>query len=108
MALNRVLAGCTCAERRTPRSRELVAQAAGRPGREGRGISQQAIYRHPKRPLTGQRREFDDVDRVVLEVARENPTDGTRMVAALAAQQLSVGSDEQVGVNRKRAQRLIW
>jgi hypothetical protein len=27
-------------------------------------------------------------DRVVLEVARENPTDGTRMVAALASREL--------------------
>ncbi len=37
-----------------------------------------------------------------LSVARENPTDGTRMVAALASRELSSGS-----VNRKRVQRLM-
>jgi putative transposase len=38
---------------------------------------------------------------VVLDVARENPTDGTRMVAALAGREL--GRE----INRKRAQRLM-
>jgi putative transposase len=41
------------------------------------------------------------VDRVVLDVARGNPTDGTRMVAALTAGQLGEP------VNRKRVQRLM-
>jgi putative transposase len=88
---------------RVARSRELVAQgrSAAVVARVA-GISRQAIYRRPKRPPKGQRRPLDEVDRVVLDVARENPTDGTRMVAALAAREL-----DGLGVNRKRAQRLM-
>jgi putative transposase len=41
------------------------------------------------------------VDRVVLGVARANPTDGTRMVAAVAGRELGGP------VNRKRVQRLM-
>jgi putative transposase len=88
---------------RVARSRELVAQ--GRPAAlvaRVAGISRQSIYRRPKRPPKGQRRPLDDVDRAVLQVARDNPTDGTRMVAALAARELA-----GPGVNRKRAQRLM-
>jgi hypothetical protein len=87
---------------RVARSRELVAQ--GRPAAvvaRVAGISRQAIYRRPKRPPTGQRRSHDRVDRVVLAVARANPTNGTRMVAALAGREL--GGQ----VNRKRVQRLM-
>lgn len=87
---------------RVTRSRELVAQ--GRPAAvvaRVAGISRQAIYRRPKRPPRGQRRPLDDVDKVVLAVARENPTDGTRMVAALASR------EQQQAVNRKRVQRLM-
>ena len=87
---------------RVSRSRELVAQ--GRPAAlvaRVAGISRQSIYRRPKRPPKGQRRRLDGVGRVVLDVARANPTDGTRMVAALTAGQLGVA------VNRKRAQRLM-
>src|SRR5215210_7564684 len=88
---------------RVARSRELVA--AGRPAAvvaRVAGISRQAIYRRAKRPPRGQRRPLGATDRVVLEVARANPTDGTRMVAALAARELS-----GPGVNRKRVQRLM-
>jgi putative transposase len=87
---------------RVARSRELVAQ--GRPAAvvaRVAGISRQALYRRPKRPPVGQRRRLDAVARVVLDVARENPTDGTRMVAALATRQVARP------VNRKRAQRLM-
>ena len=87
---------------RVSRSRELVAQ--GRPVAlvaRVAGISRQAIYRRPKRPPTGQRRPLDVVDRQILEVARANPTDGTRMVAALTAAETSRP------VNRKRVQRLM-
>jgi putative transposase len=41
-------------------------------------------------------------DRVVLQVARANPTDGTRMIAALASRVPADG-----GVNRQRVQRLM-
>jgi len=88
---------------RVARSREPVAQ--GRPVAlvaRVAGISRQALYRRPKRPPKGQRRRLDEVDQVVLDVARGNPTDGTRMVAALAARQLA-----GPGVNRKRVQRLM-
>ena len=87
---------------RVARSRELVA--AGRPAAvvaRVAGISRQAIYRRPTRPPKGQRRPLDDVDRAILDVARANPTDGTRMVAALTAGELGAG------VNRKRVQRLM-
>jgi putative transposase len=87
---------------RVARSRELVAQ--GRPAAmvaRIAGISRQAIYRRPKRPPAGQRRRLTAVDEVVLAVARANPTDGTRMVAALAGRELGGP------VNRKRVQRLM-
>jgi putative transposase len=87
---------------RVARSRELVAQ--GRPAAlvaRVAGISRQAIYRRPVRPPKGQRRPPDAVDRVVLAVAQENPTDGTRMVAALASR------ERRRPVNRKRVQRLM-
>ncbi len=87
---------------RVARSRELVA--AGRPAavvaRVAR-ISRQALYRRPKRPPAGERRPLSPTDRVVLDVARANPTDGTRMVAALASRELAGA------VNRKRVQRLM-
>jgi transposase InsO family protein len=88
---------------RVARSRELGA--AGRPAAvvaRVAGISRQAIYRRPTRPPKGQRRPLSQTDKVVLHVARENPTDGTRMVAALASRELA-GQD----VNRKRVQRLM-
>ena len=59
-------------------------------------VSRQALYRRPTRPPKGVRRALDDVDRVILDVARANPTDGRRMVAALAGRELGTA------VNRKR------
>ena len=85
---------------RVARSRELVAQ--GRPAAvvaRVAGISRQAIYRRPRRPPKGQRRALSRADEVILGVAREHPTDGTRMVAALASRELGRP------VNRKRVQR---
>src|SRR4051794_4100611 len=89
---------------RVARSRELVAQ--GRPAAlvaRVAGISRQAIYRRPQRPPRGHRRPLDDLDRVVLAVAREHEhaTDGTRMIAAIASRR--VGRP----VNLKRCQRLM-
>jgi putative transposase len=87
---------------RVARSRELVAQ--GRPAAvvaRVAGISRQAIYRRPARPPKGHRRRLDQTDAIVLQVARENPTDGTRMVAALTGRELDAS------VNRKRVQRLM-
>src|SRR3954468_2113886 len=89
---------------RVARSRELVAQ--GRPAAlvaRVAGISRQAIYRRPRRPPRGQRRPLDDLDRVVLAVAREeeHATDGTRMIAAIASRRAGLP------INRKRCQRLM-
>jgi putative transposase len=85
---------------RVARSRELVAQ--GRPAAVVARVSRQAIYRRATRPPKRQRRALSQIDKIVLEVARENPTDGTRMVAALASRELA-----GAGVNRKRVQRLM-
>ena len=49
-------------------------------------ISRQAIYRTQKRrPAAGRRPATGTIDRAIVEAARANPTDGTRMVAALAS-----------------------
>jgi putative transposase len=65
-------------------------------------ISRQAIYRTPKRrPVAGRRPATGTVDRVIVEVAKANPTDGTRMVAALA------GREIDGPISRKRAQRVM-
>jgi len=86
---------------RVARSRELVA--AGRPAATVAriaGVSRQALYRRPKKPPRGPRRPLSADDQVILEVARANLTDGTRMVAALAGREL------RRAVNRKKARRL--
>ncbi len=88
---------------RVARSRELVAKGR-RPAVVARvmQVTRQAIYRTPKRrPTMARRPPAGRVDRLVVEVARENPTDGTRMVAALASRELGRQ------VNRKRAQRVM-
>ena len=87
---------------RVARSRELVAQ--GRPAAlvaRVAGISRQAIYRRPARPPKGHRRALSRAEEAILGVARENPSDGTRMVAALASRDLGQA------INRKRVQRLM-
>jgi putative transposase len=65
-------------------------------------ISRQAIYRPmSRRPAAagpGRGRPGDDA---IVEVAKANPTDGTRMVAAIASRELGEA------VNRKRAQRVM-
>jgi putative transposase len=66
------------------------------------GISRQAIYRPvTTRPATAGPGEGRAGDAVIVEVARANPTDGTRMVAALASRELGEA------VNRKRVQRVM-
>jgi len=65
-------------------------------------ITRQAIYRIPKRRPPSQRRPATGaVDRAIVEVAKANPTDGTRMVAALSSREIGAP------VNRKRAQRVM-
>src|SRR5207249_1302782 len=60
------------------------------------------LYRKPKRrPVSVRGPVVDPVDRLIVEVAHANPSDGSRMVAALASQQLGHQ------INRKRAQRVM-
>jgi putative transposase len=88
---------------RVARSRELVA-AGRKPAVVARvaGVSRQAIYRKPKPRRPPQRTPpSGPVDEAIIAVAKANPTDGTRMVAALASRRLGRP------VNRKRAQRVM-
>jgi putative transposase len=66
------------------------------------GISPQAIYRPlTRRPAAAGPGNSRPGDSEIVEVAKANPTDGTRMVAALASRELGEA------VNRKRAQRVM-
>ena len=88
---------------RVSRARAVVAHGR-RPAVVARvaGISRQAIYRTPtKRPVKAGPPVLRDGDEAIVEVAKANPTDGTRMVAALASRELGEA------VNRKRAQRVM-
>jgi putative transposase len=88
---------------RAARSRELIATGR-RPAVVARvlQVNRSGLYRTPKRPPKRARRAVvDRVDRLIVEVAHANPTDGTRMVAALASRELGRQ------VNRKRAQRVM-
>jgi putative transposase len=54
-----------------------------------RGIYRQALYRRQsRRPTAAGPGYIDSDDQVIVEVAKANPTDGTRMVAALASREL--------------------
>jgi putative transposase len=88
---------------RAARSRELIAKGR-RPAVVARvlQVNRSGLYRTPKRrPAATRRALVDPVDRLIVDVARANPTDGTRMVAALASRELGRQ------VNRKRAQRVM-
>jgi putative transposase len=51
-------------------------------------VSRQAIYRTPKRRTdSGPRPVAGAVDRAIVETAKRNPTDGSRMVAALSSRE---------------------
>ena len=88
---------------RVARSRQLVAR-----GRKVAAVarvltvSRPAIYRTPTpRTPPGPRPATGTVDRAIVEVAKANPTDGTRMVAALTSREIDRP------VSRKRAQRVM-
>jgi putative transposase len=88
---------------RAARSRELIAKGR-KPAVVARvlQVNRSGLYRRPKRrPVSVRGPVVDPVDRLIVEVARDNPSDGTRMVAALASQK--VGRQ----INRKRAQRVM-
>ena len=78
----------------TGRKPTVVAKVAG--------ISRQALYRPiSRRPASAGPGRARPGDEAIVEVAKANPTDGTRMVAALAARELGEP------VNRKRVQRVM-
>jgi putative transposase len=88
---------------RAARSRAVVA-VGYRPVVVARvaGISRQALYRRrQRRPAVAGPGASGPDDQVIVEVAKANPTDGTRMVAALASRELGRP------VNRKRVQRVM-
>jgi putative transposase len=89
---------------RVARSRVLVAEgyALAAVARVA-GISRQALYRTPKPRTAPQRRPPAEgsVERAIVEVARENPTDGYRMAWALTRRKLGVA------LNRKRVLRVL-
>lgn len=85
------------------RARAVVAHGR-RPAVVARvaGISRQAIYRPiSTRPPSAGPGAGRPGDESIVEVAKANPTDGTRMVAALASRELGEP------VNRKRAPRIM-
>jgi putative transposase len=87
---------------RAARSRELIAKGR-KPAVVARvlQVNRSGLYRTPRRPPTTRRAVVDPVDRLIVEVARDNPTDGTRMVAAMTSQRLGRQ------INRKRTQRVM-
>jgi len=71
-------------------------------------ISRQAIYRTPKPRRAPQRRPPQGpVEEAIVEVARENPTDGYRMVWALTRRKLGVAINRKRVLRVMREQRLI-
>lgn len=88
---------------RVARSRELVTDGR-KPAIVARvmQVTRQAIYRTPKPRWVPQRRPVkDEVDQAIVEVARQNPTDGYRMVWALTRRKLGKA------INRKRVLRVM-
>jgi putative transposase len=88
---------------RVARSRELVAKgyALAAVARVLK-VTRQAIYRTPKPRTVPQRRPVSNpVDLAIVDVAKENPTDGYRMVWALTRRKLGRA------VNRKRVLRVM-
>ena len=86
-----------------PQARTVVANGR-RPSVVARvaGVSRQAIHRVPRRrPVAAGPGKPSAADMAIVEVAHSHPTNGTRMVAAIAARELGVA------VNRKRVQRIM-
>jgi putative transposase len=95
---------------RVTRSRELVS-AGYMPAVVARvaQISRQAIYRIPKTrpPAARSAPPADDVEAVIVEVARDNQTDGYRMVTALVARKLGRAVNRKHVLRVMRERRLI-
>ncbi len=70
----------------------------------------QAIYRTPKTPLAAARRArppVDEVERAIIEIATENPTDGYRTVTAWARRALGRPVDRKRVLHVMRERKLI-
>ena len=66
------------------------------------GVSRQALYRTPKPRTVPKRRPIrDPIERVIIEEALDNQTDGYRMVCAFVRRRLGVA------VNPKRVLRVV-
>ena len=88
---------------RVARSRDLVAEGHS-PSMVARvaQISRQALYRTPKpRSAPRRRAPADPIEQAIVELARDNQTDGYRMVCAFVRRKLGVA------VNRKRVLRVM-
>ena len=88
---------------RVSRARAVAARGR-RPAVVARvaGISRQAIYRPlRRRPTAAGPGRIRPGDEAIIDVAKANPTNGTRMIAAIASRQLDKP------VNRKRVQRVM-
>ncbi len=91
---------------RVARSREVVA-AGYKPAVVARiaGISRQAIYKQPRQRPDGEARPrkaaTDAVERMIVEIAKDNPSDGYRMIAAFTSRRLGFP------INRKRVLRVM-
>jgi putative transposase len=71
-------------------------------------ISRQAVYRTPEPRRAPQRRPpVGPVEEAIVEVAKENPTDGYRMVWALTRRKLGVAINRKRVLRVMREQRLI-
>ena len=84
---------------RAARARELVASGE-QPTAVARfaQISRQAIYQPPRRrPLIAGPRIPVPGDAAIVEIAKAHPTDGTRMVAAIASREFGRGGQPQAG-----------
>ncbi|MCA1678585.1 MAG: IS3 family transposase [Actinobacteria bacterium] len=94
---------------RVARSRELVAKgyALSAVARVMQ-VTRQAIYRTPKPRVAPQRRlPISDVEQAIVEVAKDNPTDGYRMVWALTRRRLGRAINRKRVLRVMREQRLI-
>ena len=94
---------------RVARSRELVARGyALATVARVLGVTRQAIYRIPKPRSAPQRRPVSDpVDLAIVDVAKENPTDGYRMVWALTRRKLGRAVNRKRVLHVMREQKLI-
>jgi putative transposase len=94
---------------RVARSRQLVAKGyAVAAVARVQQVTRQAIYRTPKPRRASQRRlPVGEVEAAIVEVAKDNPTDGYRMVWALVRRKLGRAVNRERVLRVMREQKLI-